>query len=186
MSEPVAARESHLQTHAGIVTIRPAVPADAAALRTMRLEALERDSFAFSTDVDTAAQEPVLAWAERIARYASAGEGEIQVALCGDEYVGMFGITRGIKPKVRHNAWIWGAYVREAWRGLHIGEASLNGCVEWARAQGLAIVKLGVAAINTPAIRCYTRCGFAVYGLEPKANLDKGVYIDELLMAREP
>ncbi|NLG28425.1 MAG: GNAT family N-acetyltransferase [Chloroflexi bacterium] len=175
-----------LSTASGPITIRAAVPADAAELRVMRLEALERDSFAFSSDVDTAAQESVQAWAERIARYASAGEGQIQVALSGDRYVGMVGIARGGKVKVRHNGWIWGAYVRAAWRGLHIGEALLNGCVAWARAQELAIVKLGVAVSNTPAIRCYARCGFAVYGIEPKASLDKGVFIDELLMAREP
>jgi RimJ/RimL family protein N-acetyltransferase len=36
---------------------------------------------------------------------------------------------------------------------------------------------------NTPAIRCYARCGFEVYGVEPQAIFYDNVFYDELLMA---
>jgi RimJ/RimL family protein N-acetyltransferase len=46
------------------------------------------------------------------------------------------------------------------------------------------VVKLGVITTNTPAIRCYARCGFTVYGIDPKVIYYDGVFYDELLMAR--
>ena len=49
---------------------------------------------------------------------------------------------------------------------------------------GVLIVKLGVSTTNTPAIRCYARCGFTIYGIEPKAVCYDGVFYDELLMAK--
>jgi len=174
-----------LNTAKGPITLRPAVPEDAAPLRALRLEGLARHPWAFASDDVTAAQESVEDWARRIAQYAAENTGVIYVAAGGDELLGMVGVFCGNKLKTRHGAWIYGVYVREAWRGLHIAEALLNGCVAWARAQRLVVVKLGVATINTPAIRCYARCGFAVYGVEPKVILHEGVYYDELLMARE-
>jgi ribosomal protein S18 acetylase RimI-like enzyme len=75
--------------------------------------------------------------------------------------------------------------VREGWRSQHIAEALIEACVAWARAQGIVILKLGVSANNTPAMRCYVRCGFQVYGVDPKVILHEGVYYDELLMAKE-
>jgi RimJ/RimL family protein N-acetyltransferase len=67
---------------------------------------------------------------------------------------------------------------------LRIGEALIGECLAWARTQGLAVVKLGVVTTNTSAIRCYARCGFTVFGVEPKAIFYDGVYYDELLMAK--
>jgi len=49
----------------------------------------------------------------------------------------------------------------------------------------LAIVKLGVVTTNTPAIRCYARCGFTVYGVEPQVIHYEDVLYDELLMAKK-
>jgi hypothetical protein len=46
-------------------------------------------------------------------------------------------------------------------------------------------VKLAVVTTNTPAVRCYARCGFAVYGIEPQAICYDGVFYDELLMAKQ-
>jgi len=41
-----------------------------------------------------------------------------------------------------------------------------------------------VLTVNTPAIRCYDRCGFSIFGVEPKAIFYNGVYYDEFLMSR--
>ena len=49
---------------------------------------------------------------------------------------------------------------------------------------GISVVKLGVVMTNSPAIRCYSRCGFKVVGLEPQVIWYDGVLSDELLMAR--
>jgi RimJ/RimL family protein N-acetyltransferase len=57
-------------------------------------------------------------------------------------------------------------------------------CISWAQAHGLAVMKLGVTITNISAIRCYARCGFTVYGIDPKAIYWEGAFYDELLMAK--
>lgn len=96
----------------------------------------------------------------------------------------MAGLTCGRWPKTRHSGTIWGVYVNAEWRGHGIAEVLLRGCCAWAQARGLAVVKLGVVTTNASAIRCYARCGFTVYGIEPKVIFWDGVLHDELLMAR--
>jgi ribosomal protein S18 acetylase RimI-like enzyme len=96
----------------------------------------------------------------------------------------MAGLVRGHWPKTRHSGTLWGVYVQPEWRGHHVAEALLDTCLAWAQAHEVMIVKLAVVTTNTPAIRCYVRCGFAVYGIEPKAIYYDGVYYDELLMAK--
>jgi RimJ/RimL family protein N-acetyltransferase len=58
-------------------------------------------------------------------------------------------------------------------------------CAEWARESGVVILKLGVMANNESAIRCYKRCGFTIYGTEPRALFCEGQYYDEYLMSRD-
>jgi RimJ/RimL family protein N-acetyltransferase len=177
MSNPIA-------TSKGVVAIRPAVPGDAAPLRALRLEALAGHPQAFAADVALTAAEPVEAWAERIAQYASESMGVICLAEAEGQLIGMAGLVRGHWPKTRHGGTLWGVYVRADWRGFHLAEALVEACTAWAQAQGVAIVKLGVVTTNTPAIRCYARCGFAAYGLDPKVLYLDRVFYDELLMAR--
>ena len=95
----------------------------------------------------------------------------------------MTGIARASSPKTRHGAWVWGVYVRPEWRGLHIAEELIRACIAWAKTRNIVVAKLGVAAVNQPAIRCYERCGFKTFGTEPRAILYDGKYYDEYLMA---
>jgi RimJ/RimL family protein N-acetyltransferase len=173
-----------LTTSKGVVAIRPAVLGDAAALRELRLEALAGHPQAFAADYATTAAGTVEVWVERIAEYAADNSGVISTASIEGRLIGMSGLVRGHWPKTRHCGTMWGAYVTPDWRGLHVGEALVDGCVAWARAQGLTMVKLGVVTTNAPAIRCYARCGFTVYGIDPQAIYYDGVCYDELLMAK--
>ena len=93
----------------------------------------------------------------------------IRIACSGDDLIGMSGIVRGHWPKTRHNGTLWGVYVKPKWRGYHIGEAIVNGCIKWAKENNLTVVSLGVTISNVSAIRCYARCGFKEYGTSPKA-----------------
>ncbi len=108
----------------------------------------------------------------------------IILAQAGDKLVGMSGVGRGHWPKTRHNAIVWGVYVNAAWRGHRIAEAMLEESISWSREHGIVVLKLGVVTTNLAAIRCYERCGFTVYGREPKSSLLDGKYFDEYLMAR--
>ncbi len=174
----------NLATPRGTITIRQASVDDAAALRELRLEALAKHPQAFAADSATTAAEPASLWAERIAAYASGNTAVVYVAEAEGGLVGMAGLARGHWPKTQHGATFWGVYVREEWRGLHVAEALLQGCITWARGQGVEVVKLGVITTNAPAIRCYARCGFAVYGVDPQVIRCDGISYDELLMAR--
>ncbi len=173
-----------LPTPRGPVAIRYAVPADASALREVRLQALAGEPIAFSADYDTTAAQPAETWAERVAAYAADSSGVIAVADAEGRLVGMAGLARGHWPKTRHLGEIWGVYVKPQWRGLHVGEALLEACAAWARVNGIVILKLGVAKVNAPAIRCYTRSGFTVCGEDHMALYVDGAYYDELLMER--
>jgi ribosomal protein S18 acetylase RimI-like enzyme len=171
-------------TPQGPITVRPATADDAAALRALRLEALTQNPTAFSADVTATAGDPPEAWAARVAKYDQEQSGVICVAESSGELIGMAGLVRGHWPKTRHRADIWGVYVKPAWRGCGIAEALLGECAGWARERGVFMALLGVVTVNTPAIRCYTRCGFQVYGLDPKTLCHDGVYYDELLMVK--
>jgi RimJ/RimL family protein N-acetyltransferase len=168
----------------GEITIRNATPEDAASLLELRLEALSLHPEAFAADVEKTVEDGAQAWVERITEYNRDKSGAIIIACAGVKLVGMNGIVRGHWPKTRHSGTLWGVYVTPAWRGLHIGEAIVNGCVEWAIENSLTVVTLGVIIANIPAIRCYSHCGFTIYGVQPKVTRYNGIYYDDLLMVK--
>lgn len=176
--------ETSRETPLGMVVIRSAAPDDAARLRALRLEALTDSPTAFSADYTATLAQGVEVWEARITGFARNDNGLQCVAAHQDRLVGMAGITRGERPKTRHSGTIWGVYITPEWRRQRLAEGMIDLCLEWAGAHELAIVKLAVVATNAAAIHCYNRCGFNVYGVEPKAIYYEGVYYDELLMAR--
>jgi RimJ/RimL family protein N-acetyltransferase len=174
-----------LTTQNGPVTIRPAEVEDALRLRLLRLEGLRDAPAAFAADYDRSAAEPVERWVERINEYTQGKQSVIYVAEVGEQLIGMTGLGRGHWRKTEHAGVVWGVYVQPAWRGVHIAEALIEECIAWGRAQGVTVVKLGVITTNSAAIRCYLRCGFTVYGVDPQAICYNGVVYDELLMAKD-
>jgi ribosomal protein S18 acetylase RimI-like enzyme len=173
-----------ITTTKGNVTIRTAVISDAAALRGLRIEALADRPEAFAADYVAAVADSPQVWADLVTKNASDNRGVICVASTEEGLVGMTGLGRGHWPKTRHSGVIWGVYVSPEWRGLKVAEGLLNECAAWAKAQGMLVLKLGVVTTNTPAIRFYARCGFTVYGIEPRAIYYNDVFYDELMMAK--
>jgi RimJ/RimL family protein N-acetyltransferase len=174
-----------MATPHGTITLRPVVEADVVLLRDLRLEALRTHPAMFSADYTTHLNQPMTFWTEWVRQRTSEQAGIIQVASAEKSLVGMSGLHRGDAPKTWHSGIIWGVYVRPAWRGLQIAERLIAECMAWARTRDMRLVKLGVVTTNTAAIRCYARCGFTVYGIEPQTIHHDGVYYDELLMARQ-
>jgi RimJ/RimL family protein N-acetyltransferase len=167
-------------TPRGEILIREAKPADAIPFRELRLGALLDSPIAFTADYQKNLNHPPKYWEDLLTMHAD--ESTIFLAAYEGNLIGMTGIARGSSPKTRHGAWIWGVYVRPEWRGLHIAEEMIKSCFEWARARKIVVTKLGVAAVNQSAIRCYERCGFQTFGTEPRAILYDGKYYDEYLM----
>ncbi len=173
-----------LSTPRGDITIRIATPDNATALFKLRLEALTTHPEAFAADVEMTKARGKEAWASQIANDTKDQSGVIVIACTGDELVGMTGVGRGHWPKTQHSGIVWGVYVTPAWRGQHIAEGILEECINWASENGIVVLKLGVVTNNEPAIRCYQRAGFTIYGTEPKSNFLDGKYFDEYLMAK--
>jgi RimJ/RimL family protein N-acetyltransferase len=171
-------------TPKGEITIRIATPEDAASLQELRLESLMMHPEAFAADVDKTAADGVDAWVKQITDNAETHAGVISVAYAGTGLIGMAGIARGHWPKTRHFGTLWGVYVKPDWRGYHIGEGMVNEIIEWATENEMTVIYLGATVSEQPAIRCYTRCGFKEYGIEPKAIFYNGNYYDQVLMVK--
>lgn len=165
-----------INTPKGDVHIRAATLADTTAYRELRLTALRDSPIAFSADYQKNLNEPLKSWEERLAMHPD--EATIFFAEHNKTLIGMTGIFRGGSPKTRHAATVWGVYVQPEWRGLHIAEELIKACLAWARATQIVIARLGVAAANTSAVRCYERSGFQIYATESRALYHDGKYYD--------
>lgn len=169
-----------LQTPRGEVLIRPSEPGDATAYRVLRLEALKQHPTAFGSDYEESLLHPEEYWHDKLKM-----DPEREIVFFAEmqgKLVGMTGIYRASGRKQAHSATVWGVYVAPELRGLHIAEALIRACLDWGREHGVIIARLGVAADNQAAIRCYERCGFKIYGFEEKSGFYEGRYLDEYLM----
>ena len=170
------------ETARGAVILREANLADAAQFRDLRLNGLQDSPTAFSADYQVNLSHPMSFWESRL---TFDEHGMIFFAEYDSNLIGMTGVRKGESPKTKHGAYIWGVYIRPAWRGLHIAETLIEMCTDWVKQREVLILKLGVMANNESAIHCYKRCGFTVYGTEPRALFYEDQYYDELLMSRD-
>jgi RimJ/RimL family protein N-acetyltransferase len=170
-----------IDTERGPIILREAVQSDAERFRELRLDALQDSPIAFPADDQVYANHPMGFWENRLKKDEN---GIIFFAECENQLIGMTGIRRGETSKTKHGATIWGVYVRPQWRGLHIAESLINACLAWAKSNEVNIVKLGVTAASTSAVSCYQRCGFIIYGTEPRSIFYDGQYYDGYLMYR--
>ena len=169
-------------TPRGDIMIREAIPADLVQYRELRLHGLQEAPTAFSADYQSSFNRPISFWEGRL----NFDEfGMVFFAQHTGNLIGMTGIRKRESPKTRHSADIYSVYVRPEWRGLHIAERFIAACVDWAKAREVNILKLGVMTTNASAVRCYERCGFKIYGTEPRDVFYEGNYYDLHLMYRE-
>jgi len=170
-----------VETNQGTVIIREANMTDLEQFRELRLFALKESPLAFGTDYETDRNRSPEYWQERLR------EDEYSVMFVAEHdqtLIGMTGITCRPLPKTKHSGKIIGVFVHPKWRGLRIAESLIDACIEWARSKEKVIIKLGVNAENTSAIRCYERCGFTIYGTDPMGTFYNGKYYDGYLMSK--
>jgi RimJ/RimL family protein N-acetyltransferase len=171
----------NIGTKHGPVLIREATVSDADLFRELRLDAIQDSPIAFPADYTINVNHPMSFWEDRLKTDET---GTIFFAEHENGLIGMTGIRRGESPKTRHSATIWGVYVRPEWRGLRIADSLIEACIGWAKSKEVIILKLGVTAASTSAVRCYQRCGFIIYGTEPRGIFYGGQYYDVYLMYR--
>ena len=144
------------------IEIRRIEPADATALRSLRLAALADSPLAFGSTYADEAQRSDAEWSAR-ATAASAGDERVMfLALLDDDIVGLAGGYRNERdPTVVELVSMWTA--PDA-RGLGIGRLLVRAVVGWAVASGSRSVGLWVTRGNAPAHRLYESTGFVESG----------------------
>lgn len=166
------------------VTIRLLNGADAQAYRAIRLEALRTAPDAFASSFEEESARPIETFQQRL----DGKQGGFTFgAIAGSrEIVGTAGGVREDRLKTRHKLLLVGVYVQPAWRGKRLGEHLIDRVLQHARELGdIRLVQLKVAIDNRPACALYERMGFSVFGIERKAILLDGRYVDEELRAIE-
>jgi ribosomal protein S18 acetylase RimI-like enzyme len=159
------------------ISVRHLTPDDYDALRALRLESLRLLPEAFAADPD---QEEAMAKAEWLARLATA------VSFGGfvdGELSGMVVFSKPSRPKLAHTGNVGAMYVRDAARGMGLGDALMNALIDHA-ATVVEQIQLTVNAENARAIKFYERHGFRPIGRIPRSLHVGDRYYDDLLMLR--
>ena len=96
------------------------------------------------------------------------------------ELIGIVGIMRDKRTKLRHKAEVVGMYVRPAFRGRGLARQLLNEAIEFARSYPeIMHLLLEVNSVNQAAKALYLKCGFQSFCLEKNSMYVDGAYIHQ-------
>jgi RimJ/RimL family protein N-acetyltransferase len=166
-----------MSANSGEVTVRMLGRSDAEALVALRRRALDEHPLAFA-----ASPEDDRGLSVELTRSSldEGGDSAVFGAFDATGLVGMVGVVRMTKVKMRHNALVWGMYVAGEVRGRGVGADLLRAAVARCRAwPGLLQVHLAVSETAHEASRLYERFGFVEWGREPRALAWGGRHYDE-------
>jgi len=158
--------------------IRRIRPTQAALYREIRLEALQRNPEAFASTFESENAKPLTWFADRLAG------AEVLGAFHDAKPFGTAGLLIQQGPKEAHKGLLWGMYVRPSARKTGVGRRLVEAIIELARPR-IELIQLAVGRDNEPARRLYSSLGFVEYGIEINAHKQNGLYVDEVLMARD-
>jgi len=165
------------------VTIRAAVPEDAAAL-IGAISAYVRDSpsLLLTPEEFKPGLEQEQEW---IRSFAASGNSLLLVALWKEQIIGNIDLTGSPRKKLQHTAVVGMGMLKE-WRNQGLGTALLQAAIDWAIAHPvLEQLWLQVFHDNAAAIALYSRCGFRIQGRQTGfIRTAAGSYADNIIMGR--
>jgi RimJ/RimL family protein N-acetyltransferase len=153
------------------------------AMQALRREALASEPLAFGA---TAEDDLALDTAHAERSLADPTTAAIFAAFASGVPIGMVGVVRMMREKVRHRGFVWGMFVQPAYRGHGVGALVLEAAVNHARGwSGVRQLHLSVTSPSVAARRLYERAGFVVWGREPRAIGWHGTFVDEYHLVLE-
>lgn len=163
----------------GEPVVRPATPADSAALVELAREVASEPEGWLITRQNWRAVAEERRYLRALRRHQDAA---VFVAEAPEGIVGRLSIARDPHPASRHVADL-GLMVAASHRRRGIGWALLEQAVQWARKSGVRKIELHVFPHNEPAIRLYERFGFAQEGFRRAHYRREDGFVDAILMA---
>ncbi|WP_299213154.1 GNAT family N-acetyltransferase [uncultured Aquimarina sp.] len=122
---------------------------------------------------------------DMIERYQSEKNSMILVAVFKDEIIGNIDLTGSWRKKMQHTAVI-GMGIDTQWQNQGIGTLLLQNIIDWAEEnQILKTIWLEVYANNTSGVTLYKKMKFQQSGVIPNFFLEKGVFVDKIIMHKE-
>ncbi|MEU9449843.1 N-acetyltransferase family protein [Streptomyces sp. NPDC048277] len=161
-----------------VVTVRPARPGDAEAVRAIRNHAIEH-STALWTETPQSPAEGA-AWFTAHLERGSAFVAEVADApgeVAGFAVYGPWRELDGYRHTVEDSL-----YVREGRHGLGIGSALLDALIASAREAGHHVVIADIEAGNTASVRLHERFGFEHVGTVREVGTKFGRWLDLTIM----
>jgi RimJ/RimL family protein N-acetyltransferase len=162
-----------------VIAIRPAEPADAAALVALAL-AVGREPAGWL--LTTEAWRPIADERRYLKAVRRHNDAAVLVAADDDQIVGRLSLARDPHPASAHVADL-GMMVAATHRRQGIGRALLEAAVAWSRGAQVSKLELHVFPWNEPAIQLYEAFGFEREGLRRGHYVRDGAAVDVLLMA---
>jgi ribosomal protein S18 acetylase RimI-like enzyme len=162
-----------------VLLVRRILPQNVDLFKTVRLHALEDSPSAFCSTYEREVNLSDEEWRSRIDRWnGETGVGFL--AIDRDVPCGIGGAL--IDPADRSRAQLVSMWTAPMHRRKGVGSLLVNAVIEWMRSHDASALVLMVTSTNEPAIRFYTRLGFAMTGrTEPYPN---DAAITELEMIR--
>lgn len=155
---------STLNTLTVDITYKILTPADAAAYRLIRLEALRLFADNFGSNYAEEKAKPKLAF-EGFIEQQTPGR-FIAGAFDNGELIGICGFARDESFKSNHKGLVIQMYVRQKYSGRGVGRQLLQTVIQRAfTIPGVEQLILGVITTNTSAIKLYEKVGFTAFGI---------------------
>ena len=162
------------------ITVRGLNDKDALGFQNLRLRALREHPDAFGSTYERESAYSLESVAERLRLTAESPNDFTLGAHRQEELIGVVSFHRMTGEKEQHRGHIRGMYVRSEDHGKGIGRALLTQAVGLVCSlPGLEQIELAVVTRNRQARNLYTSLGFVSCGIDPRALLVDGEYLDE-------
>jgi len=156
-------------------------PADWEKYKILRLEALFNDPEAFGESHAKASERTDEEWQEKMQDQTD----YMFVARDGEDYVGMAAAYQEKGEKMSHIAYVWGVYLREAYRGQGLGKKLMQAVLEEVEKNpAIKKINLNVNTKQIAATKMYESLGFQIAGTLHQELQINGEYFDEYAMEK--